>query len=304
VAEVPLPGRPVRFDYQDIDVARKRLYISHMNDASVVVVSTTDGKLLKLLGDIPTPRGVVVAPDVQRVFVTSAPRSLVIIDADSLAELKRVQTGDGPDGVAWDSLHRVVGVSDQGAGAISLIGDSGSGARRQLSLGRETGNVVFDAGRALFWITVVAGSGPDLLLAVEPNAAKIAAKIELSGCAGAHGLRLHPDGKSALIACEDNAKVLRVGLDGVPALTLAAAGADPDVLAIDAGLGRLYVAAESGDLRIFDLSRPGLVAVGREHPGHASHSVAVDPTTHHVFFPLAAGPQGTPVLRIMRPIPG
>jgi hypothetical protein len=37
------------------------------------------------------------------------------------------------------------------------------------------------------------------------------------------------------------------------------------------------------------------------HPGDASHSVTVDPATHHVFFPLLAGPKGTPVLRIMKP---
>src|SRR5438132_11469503 len=35
VADVPLPGRPVRFDYQSLDSAAGRLYISHMNDAPV-----------------------------------------------------------------------------------------------------------------------------------------------------------------------------------------------------------------------------------------------------------------------------
>ena len=85
------------------------------------------------------------------------------------------------------------------------------------------------------------------------------------------------------------------------AIASAPSGADPDVLAIDAGLQLLYVAAESGDMRVFDLAKAGRVTVGREHPGPASHSVAVDPTTHHVFFQLMAGPHGTPVLRIMRP---
>src|SRR5204863_8244643 len=98
-------------------------------------------------------------------------------------------------------------------------------------------------------------------------------------------------------------KVARVELDGAHALSLAASGADPDVLAIDAGLGWLYVAAESGDVRIFDLNKAGLVSIGREHPGKSSHSVAVDPTTHHVFFPLAVGRSGRPELRIMRPAP-
>ena len=302
VADVPLPGQAVRFDYQDIDAVHRRLFIAHMNDASVVVVSTVDGQLVKVIGNVRVPRGVAVAESVKRVFVTSSPDQLVLIDTDTLTEVARVATGKGPDGVAWDSLHGVVGVSDQRDGALSLIASAGTGSRRQVALGKETGNVVFDAGRGLFWITVVAESGPDLLKAVAPTTAQVVTTIPLVGCSGAHGLRIHPDGKSALVACEDNAKVARVGLDGAHALSLEASGADPDVLALDAGLGWLYVAAESGDVRIFDLKKPGLVGIGRERPGDASHTLAVDPATHHVFFPLAVGPHGTPILRIMRPV--
>ena len=301
VADVPLPGNPVRFDYQDIDSSKKRLFIAHMNDASVVVVRTTDGSLVKVISGIPTPRGVAVAPEAKRVFVTASPNQLVLIDSESLMVLGRVTTGRSPDGVAWDPAQRIVGVSDQGDGALSLIDDSGMGARKQVALGRETGNVVFDGTRAVFWIAVVSAAGPDRLISVDPVAAQVVDTIFLPGCAGAHGLRIHPNGKSAFIACEGNAKVVRVELAGKHSLVLSASGADPDVLAIDAGLSLLYVATESGDLRLFDLSKPGLVMLGQQHPGPGAHSVAVDQATHHIFLPIALGPHGAPVLRIMRP---
>jgi hypothetical protein len=41
--------------------------------------------------------------------------------------------------------------------------------------------------------------------------------------------------------------------------------------------------------------------VGHDSPGDNAHTVAVDPATHRVFFPLAMGADGTPVLRIMQP---
>lgn len=301
VRDVELPGKAVRFDYQDLDAAHGRLVIAHMNDASVVVVRTSDGSVEKVLPGIPVARGVAVAADVGRIFVTSKPNKLVIIDGGTLAEIARVDTGQSPDGVAWDGTDQVVGVSDQGDGALSLLADKGSGARRQIKLGSETGNVVYDASRGAFWITVEMGSPPDRLVSVDPVAAKTKTTIPLPGCSGAHGLRIHPDGKSALVACEGSSKVVRVDLEGAHALTTAACGADPDVLAIDPGLGFLYVAAESGELTVFDLGKPGLDEIDRERPGDASHSVAVDPATHHVFFPLAVGPKGTPVLRIMKP---
>lgn len=272
-----------------------------MNDASVVVVSLQDDKLVKVIGNIPTPRGVAVAASAQRVFVTSSPNQLVIIDSETLTEVERVPAGNGPDGVAWDPAQRLVGVSDQRDGALSLIADAGTGKRTQVALGRETGNVVFDAVRGEFWLTVVVDARTSALFAVDPLTGKINSRIGLPGCDDAHGLRLHPDGKSALVACEGNSKVARAALDGSQPLTLATSGADPDVLAVDAGLGWLYVAAESGDVRVFDLLKPGLASVGAQRPGPSSHSVAVDPATHRVYFPLAIGPKGSPVLRIMRP---
>jgi hypothetical protein len=301
VSDVDLPGDATRFDYQDIDPGLGHLVIAHMNDGAVLIVDLTDGSVLKQLMGIPVARGVVVADDAGIVFVTSSPQQLVLIDNKSLSEIRRVDTGNGPDGVGWDPMHKVVGVSDQGDGALSLITDSGSGARTQVKVGSETGNVVFDASRGWFWITAVTTKPPDQLVAVDPVAAQIKAKIDLPGCRGAHGLRLHPDGQSAFIACESNNVLARVELGGAHAVTTAATGDGPDVLSIDPGLGWLYVAAESGDLTVFDINRKGVTLVGHDKPGDNAHSVAVDPVTHRVFFPLMAGPKGTPILRIMRP---
>jgi DNA-binding beta-propeller fold protein YncE len=298
---VALPGGATRFDYEDLDAERGRLVIAHMNDASVDVVALADGSIVKVLSGIPTARGVVVGSEAGRIFVTSSPNQLVIIDALTLDEIGRVDTGDSPDGVGWDPVHRVVGVSDQGDGAVSLIGDGGSGARKPVPLGLETGNVVFDAKRGQFWATVVRSVAPDQLVAIDPVAAGVTTRIDVPGCDGAHGLRLHPDGESALIACENNDKLARVDLGGAQDVVIAATGGGPDVLSVDPGLGWLYVAAESGDLTVFDINKPGLVTIDTEHPGDNAHSVAADPATHRVYFPLKAGPKGTPVLRIMRP---
>ncbi len=301
VADVDLPGGATRFDYQDVDTGLGHLVIAHMNDGAVLINDMHDGSVLKQLPNIPTARGVVVADDVGIIFVTSSPNQLVLIDNKAMTEIRRVTTGRGPDGVGWDPTHKMVGVSDQGDGALSLIADSGSGARRQVPLGSETGNVVYDAARGVFWITVVAASPPDQLVAVDPTTAKATTSIALPGCSGAHGLRIHPDGQSAFIACESNDVLARVDLGGNHAVATAASGSGPDVLAIDPGLGWLYVAAENGDLTVFDIGQPGVVLVGHDHPGDNAHSVAVDPATHRVFFPLVAGSKGTPVLRIMRP---
>jgi hypothetical protein len=297
VRDVPLPGAANRFDYQDLDAKRGHLVIAHMDDDSVVIVDVADDKVLKVVPNVPVARGVVVADEVDRIFVTSSPDQLVMIDAATLEEVGRVTTGSGPDGVGWDAMHRVVGISAQGDGAVSLLADAGLGARRDVPLGTETGNVVFDASRGTFWVTVVRGSGPDRLEAIDPLTGDVVSAIDLPGCEGAHGLRLHPDGRSAFVACEDNAQLTRVPLDGGGDVVTASTGDGPDVLSIDPGRGCLYVAAESGDLVVFDIDKAGLVDKGHQHPGDTAHTVLADPSTHLVYFPLEEGP----VLRIMAP---
>jgi hypothetical protein len=198
-------------------------------------------------------------------------------------------------------VDKTVGVSDQSAGAISLLANSGNGMNMQLPLGQRTGNVYYDPSRNLFWITVVMATPPDQLASVDPVAGQIKTRINLPGCVGAHGLRFHPDYASAFIACETNFVLVRVDIAGARVVGMAPTGNNPDVLSIDPGLGWLYVAAESGDLTVFDIDQPGVVLVGHDQPGPDSHTVSVDPATHRVFFPLMMGPSGTPVLRIMKP---
>jgi DNA-binding beta-propeller fold protein YncE len=295
VSDVALPGNASRFDYQDVDVEHGHLALAHMGDSELLVLSLSDGATVGRVPGIDTVRGVVVAASANRILATAMNGQLVSVDATTLAEVGRTSTGLAPDGVAWDPVHAVVATSDQRAGALSLLADAGNGARTAVPLGAETGNVVFDASRQVFWVTV-----PPRLVSVNPQSGAVLQKLELPGCEGAHGLRLHPDGKTAFVACEDNDVLVRIGLEGGEVVT-APLGHGPDVLAVDPGLSWLYVAAEGGEVVVFDISREGLHELGRERPGPNPHTVAVDPATHRVYFPLEQGPSGAPVLRIMRP---
>jgi YVTN family beta-propeller protein len=294
VSDVQLPGSANRFDYQEIDSAEQHLVVAHMNAGEVLILNLADGSVAARLTGIPTARGVAIGGG--RIYVTSSPNHVVLIDAQALTVISTVTSGSSPDGIAFDPEHSIVGVSDQGDGAISLIEGSGDGARTAIALGTETGNVTYDLSRHVFWITVVRPLGGQLT-SVDPTTKQVVQSIDLPGCSGAHGLRIHPDGQSALIACEDNDKVARVDLGGSHAITISDSGSGPDVLSIDPGLKWLYVAAESGDLKVFDIGKSGLDTIDSEHPGDNSHTVAVDPATHRVFFPL----QGGPSLRIMKP---
>ena len=144
-------------------------------------------------------------------------------------------------------------------------------------------------------IALHAGTTPD------PTTGAITDRIRLTNCRGAHGLYLQPQTQQAFVACESNAKVVLVDLRSHREIAAASVGDNPDVLACDPGLGRLYVAAESGVVTLFSPTANRLHKLGQAHLADKAHSVAVDPTTHLVFFPLERDPN-KPGLRVMQPV--
>jgi hypothetical protein len=61
------------------------------------------------------------------------------------------------------------------------------------------------------------------------------------------------------------------------------------------------VAAESGDVAVFAENAHGLKKLGLAFLAPRAHTVAVDPRTHLVYFPLESGSSGKPELLIMKP---
>jgi len=63
------------------------------------------------------------------------------------------------------------------------------------------------------------------------------------------------------------------------------------VLAFDASLRRLNVSAESGVVAVYAERGNGVKKLGQGPPRPEAHVVAVDSTTHLVYFPLQNGPR-------------
>ena len=291
----------MRFDYQSLDAASGRLYISHMNADQLVVFDTRARKVVANLDGFARVRGVLVVPALKRVYAAArATREVVVVDTDTLKTVARVGHVQDPDGIAYAPNVERVFVSDQRSRAVVVIDAKTNRLVARLSLGAEAGNTVYDsvAGRIL-----VALAEPAQLAVIDPAGAKIVARIALPGLKQPHGIALDPAHHLAFVAGEGNHALAVVDL-GSRAGSRAVVethpvGEDPDVLAFDPGLGRLYVAAESGSVSVFEQRGRQLAALGRLAAPHA-HTVAVDPETHLVYLPLE-DVGGRPILRILEP---
>jgi DNA-binding beta-propeller fold protein YncE len=298
IADVRLPDSPSRFDYQDVDPTRRRLYVAHLGASKVDVVDLDQLTAVGAVDDVSDVHGVRVAPDLGVVFASATGSDEVVgIDADTLGLRFRAAAGDFPDGLAYGPTNGFVFVSNKSSGTLSVLDARTGQLERTIKLSGETGNVAYDPVDGSVFAAV---RPPDELVRVDPTSGIITARSRLGGCSGAHGLYLEERARLAFVACERNSRLAVVDLMTMRQRSLAHVGTSPDVLAYDNSLQRLYVAAESGVITVFELRASSLAALGRGRLAPHAHSVAVDESTHHVLFPLQ-DIGGRPVLRIMQP---
>ena len=298
LADVPLTGGATRYDYQSLDSSSGRLYIAHLGSDLMTVFDVNKQTIVGDVKDLKRVHGVLAVPALHRVYASATgTNELAVIDDQSLSIIARVPAGDYPDGIAYASKANKIYVSDLHGKTDTVIDAKTNQRVTTIALGGGAGNSQYDSGADRIFVTV---DGREELAEIDPNTDQVVARYPLTGCKGSHGLLIDSEHRLAFAACEDNSKLVVFDLEAKQATATLSVGADPDVLAFDAGLRRLYVSAESGIISIFDEHERGLQKVAEGFFAANAHSVAVDSSTHRVYFPLQ-NMNGKPVLRIAVP---
>jgi YVTN family beta-propeller protein len=296
VKDVPLQGNTSRFDYQSFDAQSHRLYIAHLGDGTATVYDTNSGAVVGEIKDVPGIHGVIAVPELGKVYATATDKNqLAVIDANSLAVIATTDGGNYPDGLAYDPEVGKIYVSDEHGGTDTVVDTRTNQAIGKVQIGDDVGNSELDPGSHR--ILVAVGS-KNQVVAIDPTTDTVAGATDVPGCQGAHGLAIEGDAHLTFVACEGNAKLVAIDSQSMQVIFTGNVGKTPDVLALDPALHRLYVAAESGPLTVFDYTARSVRQLLQADAGPNAHSVAVDPTTHHIYLPLE-NVNGHPVLREM-----
>lgn len=297
VADIPIPGPAIRFDYQSLDVEHHRLYIAHMNAGQLVVFDTQERRVIAKLDGFSRVHGVLAVPEIGRVYASvTGEHQVAAVDMGTLKTIARVGPVDYPDGLAYAPSAGRLFVSDEHGGVDAVIDATTNKLLGSIPLGGGAGNTVYDAGAGQILVAV---HRLNQLIAIDPATMKIVQRYPLPKLENPHGIALDEQDRLAFVAGEENHSLAVFDLKAHKALAVYQVGDDPDVLAFDSRLRNLYVAAESGTVTIFHLTGQTLHLLGQIQMPHA-HTVSVDPVTHLVYFPLE-NVDGHPLLRIMRP---
>lgn len=297
IAEIPLPGPANRFDYQSVDSAARRLYLSHMNAGRLVVFDLDSARVVREVEGLPRVTGVWAVPSHHHVYASAAgAHEVAIIDDRTFAVVARVGGVRFPDGIAYAADAEKVFVSDE-SGAADVVIDARTLAKRaSIPLGGEAGNTHYDA---VSRCVLVAVQTRGQLVAIDPATERVVARYDVPGIDAPHGFALDEARRLAFITGEENATLAVLDLRTMRVVQRLRVGDGPDVLAWDAGWRRLYVASESGVLSSFWATGDTLLPLGDVRLPHA-HTVSVDPRTHYVYLPLE-NVGGRPVLQVLAP---
>jgi DNA-binding beta-propeller fold protein YncE len=295
LADIPLTGGATRLDYQSLDSASGRLYIAHLGSDLMTVFDVNKQMIVGDVKELKHVHGVLAVPELHRVYASATgTNELAVIDDQSLTVVARAPAGDYPDGIAYASKENKIYVSDLHGKADTVIDAKTNQRITTIELGGGAGNSQYDATSDRIFVTV---DGREELAEIDPNTDQVVARYPLTGCKGSHGLLIDSENHLAFVACEENSKLVVFDLQSKKATATLPVGADPDVLAFDTTLHRLYVSAESGNIAIFDERDRGLQKIFLGFFAANAHTVAVDSRTHRVYWPLQ-DVGGKPVLRI------
>jgi DNA-binding beta-propeller fold protein YncE len=314
VADVPLGPAAGRIDYQSL--ADGRLYVSMMGAGKLLVFDTSQNQVVKQLDGFPKTTGVLAAGG--RVYssvpgaglvpslavglgmlgFSSGQGAIVVVDAASLREIARLPGGVFPDGLADDPKDHRLFVSDEMGGSVTVIDTQTDKFITRMAAGGEVGNTRYDPQTQLVYAPI---QSKNALGVFDPVKLTRLALWPLAGCSHPHGMAIAPHAAIGFVACDENDVLLTVDLANGKILSHLPLGHDPDVLALDPVARRLYVAGEAGKLSTFDITNAAApVSLGETMIGPNAHSVAVDPATHRLYFPLA-DQNGRAVMRILTP---
>jgi DNA-binding beta-propeller fold protein YncE len=196
VADIPMPGPAVRFDYQSLDPSSSRLYIAHMNADQLVVFDTSTNQVVANLDGFKRVHGVFAAPEIHRLYASvTGNHQVAAVDTQTLKIVTTAGPIDYPDGLAYAPKGNKVFVSDEHGGVDAVIDATTNCITAKIPLGGGAGNTVYDPGSGHILVAV---HGVNLLVAIDPATNKILGRYPLSGIQNPHGIALDVADRIAL----------------------------------------------------------------------------------------------------------
>lgn len=253
VQTIPLPDVHGRIDHLSVDVAGKRLFVAAVGDNSVQVVDLAKGAVVRQLGGLAEPQGVVFIPEQNRIAIANGKDgSCRIFDGGSYKLLKSVDFKEDGDNVRYDSASKKIYVAHE-AGGLGIVDADSLEKVGEIKLEAHPESFQLEKGGKRIFVNV-----PDArhIAIVDRDKAAVVAKWPIENLEANFPMALDEANHRLFVGCRKPSKMLVLDSESGKEIAQLNISRDTDDLFYDPATKRIYVSAGEGFIDTIDQKTP------------------------------------------------
>jgi DNA-binding beta-propeller fold protein YncE len=277
--KVAVPGTG-HWDYLTVDVAARRVYISHSTQVDVL-----DADSFALVGTIPdTPgvHGIAIAAEDGRGYISAGKADAAIaFDLKTLRVLGQIKVGKKPDAIIYEPLTKRIYVMNGDSKNITVLQAADGKVVGTIALGGGPEFAVSD-GRGNLYVNL---EEQNQTLHIDVNSLEVKDRWSLSPCGTPTSLAMDRENRRLFVGCRSKHFAV-LNADTGKIVFTAPIGEHVDAAAFDSNTKLVYLSTGDGRVFVFRQDSPDKYSVAQEiatKPG--AKTMGYDPKTGNLFVP-------------------
>src|SRR5499433_1827154 len=198
----PVPGNG-GFDYVTIDSAARRLYLSHATQ--VDVVDADNGKLIGTIPNTLGVHGIALALEFKHGFTSNGREAKVsMFDPATLQLIRKIDVGQGPDGIYYDARTKRVFTNNHGSHDVSVIDAKEGTVVGTVKLGGDGEQAVIGADGLIY----VNSEDTNEVVVFDPKGLEVKKRFPIVVAKTPTGLAYDPKTNRLFIGCRNEPKMV------------------------------------------------------------------------------------------------
>jgi DNA-binding beta-propeller fold protein YncE len=284
------------WDYLTVDSQMKRLYVTRGTRVSVINIDSG-----KEEGEIPNTNGVhgvALAQDLGKGFTSNgASNNLTIFDLKTLKILGTVPTGKKPDAIVYQPFSKKVVAFNGKSNNATVVGAADGKVSATIDLGGKPEFAAADTSGKIF----VNLEDKNAIAAIDPVKGVKLSEWSISPCEEPTGLAIDSEHHRLFSGCH-NQRIMIVDSESGKVVANLPIGKGVDATAFDPATQLAFSSNGEGTLTVIKENTPeNFTIVGNFPTQKSARTMALDPTTHHIYSVAGTKVSGGVSLLVLEP---